>query len=61
VPIIRVEMYEGRSIEQKRELVDVLTRESCRILKCTPEQVHVVIENRKKEDWGLGGKLASDT
>jgi 4-oxalocrotonate tautomerase len=61
MPIIRVEMYEGRSIEQKRELVDVFTRESCRILKCKPEQVHVVIENRKKEDWGLGGILASDT
>jgi 4-oxalocrotonate tautomerase len=60
VPIIRVEMYEGRSLDQKRELVDVLTREASRILKCGPDQVHVVIENISKENWGLGGKLAVD-
>lgn len=60
MPIIRVEMYEGRTIEQKRELAEVLTRESCRILRCSPDQVHVVIENISKENWALGGKLASD-
>jgi 4-oxalocrotonate tautomerase len=53
-------MYEGRSLDQKRELVDVLTREASRILKCGPDQVHVVIENISKENWGLGGKLAVD-
>lgn len=60
MPMIRVEMYEGRTLEQKRELVEVMTRESCRILKCTPEQVQIVIENRRREDWAIGGKLASD-
>jgi 4-oxalocrotonate tautomerase len=53
-------MYEGRSVEQKRELAEVLTREACRILNCSAPQVHVVIENRKKEDWAIAGKLASD-
>lgn len=61
MPIIRVEMYEGRTIEQKRELAKVLTKEACRILGCTPPQVHVVIENRSKEDWAIAGKLASDS
>jgi 4-oxalocrotonate tautomerase len=60
MPIIRVEMYEGRTLEQKRELAEVLTRESCRILKCGPEQVHIIIENISRENWALGGKLASD-
>jgi 4-oxalocrotonate tautomerase len=60
MPIIRVEMYEGRSLQQKKELAEVLTRETCRIINCAPEQVHLVIENRKKEDWALAGKLASD-
>jgi 4-oxalocrotonate tautomerase len=60
MPMIRVEMYEGRTLEQKRELVEVMTRESCRILKCAPEQVQIVIENRRREDWAIGGKLASD-
>ncbi len=60
MPMIRVEMYEGRTIEQKRELAEVMTRESCRILKCAPEQVQVVFENRSRENWAIGGKLASD-
>ena len=60
MPMIRVEMYEGRTLEQKRELVEVMTRESCRILKCAPEQVQIVIESRRREDWAIGGKLASD-
>ena len=60
MPIIRVEMYEGRTVEQKRELADVLTREACRILKCHSDHVHIVIENRSKEDWAIDGKLASD-
>jgi len=61
MPIIRVEMYAGRTIEQKRELVAVFTNEACRILKCGPESVHVVIDNISKENWGLSGKLSSDT
>jgi len=60
MPIIRVEMFEGRTADQKRELVEVLTRESCRILGCTPQDVHVVIDNRAKENWGIAGKLASE-
>ena len=60
MPIIRVEMYEGRTVEQKRELAAALTSEACRILKCGPEQVHVVIDNISKENWALGGKLACD-
>lgn len=54
-------MYEGRSIDQKRDLVETFTREACRILKCGPEQVHVVIENISKENWGLAGKLGCDS
>lgn len=60
MPIIRVEMYEGRTVDQKRDLVETFTREACRILKCGPESVHVVIENISKENWGLAGKLSSD-
>jgi 4-oxalocrotonate tautomerase len=37
MPVIHVEMLTGRSAEQKREYVEVVTRETCRVLKCTPE------------------------
>ncbi|HEY0524915.1 MAG TPA: 4-oxalocrotonate tautomerase [Stellaceae bacterium] len=60
VPLIRIEMFEGRSIEQKRELVEALTRETARIARCAPEAVSIIIDDIKKENWATAGKLASD-
>jgi len=60
MPIIRVEMWAGRTLEQKRELVEVLTRETARIIKTDPDSIYIVIEDVKKENWGAGGRLCSD-
>lgn len=60
MPIIRIEMWAGRSLEQKRELVEVLTRETARIAGCGPESVYVIIDDVKKENWGAGGQLCID-
>lgn len=60
MPIIRVEILKGRSQEQKRELVKVLTEETARITGCTPQSIYVVIENVEKDNWGVGGELCSD-
>lgn len=60
MPIIRVELFEGRTVEQKRELVAALTRETARIAGCAEESIYIVIDDVKKENWGAGGKLASD-
>ena len=60
MPIIRLEMWEGRTEEQKRELVEVLTRETARIAQCDEASIYVVIEDVKKGNWGAGGRLCSD-
>ena len=60
MPIIRVEIWEGRSIEQKRELVEVLTKETARITNCGEESIYIIIEDVKMENWGAGGQLCSD-
>lgn len=60
MPIIRVELLEGRSVETKRELVEVLTRETARIAGCTQAAIFVVIEEVSKDNWGIGGQLFSD-
>jgi 4-oxalocrotonate tautomerase len=61
MPIIRVEMLAGRTVAQKRELVEVLTRETARIAGSSPASIFIVIEDVAKENWGAGGKLLSDT
>jgi 4-oxalocrotonate tautomerase len=60
MPIIRVEILEGRSVEKKRELVEVLSRETARIIGCPENSIYVVIEDVAKQNWGVGGELLSD-
>ncbi|MBN9258527.1 MULTISPECIES: 4-oxalocrotonate tautomerase [unclassified Mesorhizobium] len=60
MPIINVRLFKGRSVDQKREFAEVVTREASRILKCGPEAVEIVFEDIEKQDWAMGGKLACD-
>ena len=60
MPIITVQMLEGRSLEQKRELVEALTREMARICGCSEAGIFVVIEESQYENFGVGGKLCAD-
>lgn len=60
MPIVRVEMFAGRSVEQKRELVKELTDAMVRVCGNSPSSIHVVIDDVQKENWGMGGELCSD-
>ncbi len=55
MPLIRVEMFEGRSREQKLELMQAITRETARVLAIDEEGVDVIITELKREDWSTGG------
>ncbi len=60
MPIIRVEMFKGRSREQKRLLVRELTDTYVRVAGGTPGSVTIVLQDVEKEDWGVGGVLMAD-
>ncbi|SLN24829.1 2-hydroxymuconate tautomerase [Roseovarius litorisediminis] len=60
MPIIRVEMFKGRTVEQKRALVRRLTEAFVTAAGVNPDSVQVVITDVDKSDWGSGGQLASD-
>lgn len=60
MPIIRVEMLEGRSKEQKSQLVTSLSNEMARITGCGVDSIYVVIEEVSKDNWGLSGQLFSE-
>jgi 4-oxalocrotonate tautomerase len=61
MPIVRVEMWPGRTGAQKAELAKVITDVMVKIAKTTPEATTVVFEDIAKENWAIGGKLASDS
>lgn len=60
MPIVRIEMWKGRSQQQKRELARVITEAMVTIGQTTPEATIVVFEDIEKEDWAQGGTLAID-
>jgi 4-oxalocrotonate tautomerase len=60
MPMIKVELLKGRTVEQKREFAEVVTRETARILKCRPEVVDIVFQDIEPHDWANAGKLNSD-
>lgn len=60
MPIVRVEMWTGRTLAQKRELTRVITDAMVNIANTTAEATVIVFEDIDKENWGQGGKLASE-
>lgn len=60
MPVIRIEMWEGRSVDQKKQIVETFTKEMARIAKCEESSIYVIIDEIKKENWGAGGILCSE-
>jgi len=59
MPIVTVEMWEGRTIEQKKQLVEGITSVIAN-LGVSPEAVHIIIKDNPKHNCASGGKLASE-
>ena len=57
MPTYRVEMIEGRTVAQKKKLVEAITRVSVEILGSTPDAVDILITIVKRANWANGGKL----
>jgi 4-oxalocrotonate tautomerase len=60
MPVIQITMSAGRTVEQKREMVRVLTREATRILKTKEQTIRILIYEVSKENWGDAGVLGLD-
>jgi 4-oxalocrotonate tautomerase len=53
-------MSQGRTVEQKRELVKILTKETARILNTSEDSVRILVYEVSKENWGNAGVLGTD-
>ena len=60
MPTIRVELFEGRSVAQKRALAKALTDAAVSTLGGSPAAVDVVFYDVARHDWATGGKLWCD-
>ncbi len=60
MPIVRVEMWPGRTQAQKRELARAITDVVCNVAHTTPDATIVVFTDVAKENWAQAGRLASE-
>lgn len=60
MPIVRVEMWPGRTRQQKAELAKAITDAVHDIAGAPPEATIVVFADVSKDDWAEAGKLASE-
>ncbi len=60
MPTIHVELFAGRTLEQKRALAQALTEATVRTLGGSPESVDVIFADVERHDWATGGQLWSD-
>ena len=59
MPVVTVEWWAGRTVEQKKQLVKGIT--SVMVNMGIPEEViHIIIKDVPKDNWATGGKLASE-
>ncbi len=59
MPVVIVEMWEGRTVEQKKQLAEDITSSFVKI-GVPPEVVHIIMKDNPKHNWATGGKLASE-
>jgi 4-oxalocrotonate tautomerase len=60
MPYVIVEMFEGRTVEQKRAAAKAITDAIVEHLKTSPEATHVLFHELKRENSAQAGKLACD-
>ena len=60
MPFVTIVLREGRSVDQKRELVKAVTDAIVRTVNAKPEAVHIVVHDEPAHNRANGGQLISD-
>jgi 4-oxalocrotonate tautomerase len=60
MPTIRVELFAGRTVEQKRALAQAMTEAVVKTLGGSADAVDILFYDIERHDWATGGKLWSD-
>lgn len=60
MPIVRIDMIEGRTVEQKRRIVQEITDTLMRVAGAKAEDVRIVIVDHPRHNLASGGELLSE-
>jgi 4-oxalocrotonate tautomerase len=60
VPTLHVELFEGRTPEQKAKLAQALTEACVNVLGTAAASVDIIFRDVARHDWATGGRLWSE-
>ena len=60
LPIIRVEYVSGRSLDQKRALVQGLAHAAAEILQIPVSRIRTILMEQETQNWARGDQLVAD-
>ncbi len=60
MPTLRVELFEGRTPEQKAALAQAFTEACVKVLGSSPDGVDILFYDIARHNWATGGQLWSD-
>lgn len=60
MPIVQIEMLEGRNLDQKRAMAKKVTEAIVETLQCKPEAVTIIMREMPREHLAKAGTLRID-
>jgi 4-oxalocrotonate tautomerase len=57
---VTVQMFRGRTLEQKRALVSSITDAMVQHAGAKPDALIVIIQETEPENWAMAGRLVAD-
>ena len=60
MPIVQIDMLEGRDADKKRRLIRMVTDAICEALDAKPETVRIIIREMRAEHYGVAGVSAAE-
>ena len=60
MPVITVELFEGRTRAQKAQYAAALTEVTTRLLGASKEHVWIIFRDTPKAEWAMGGTLCDE-
>ena len=60
MPTIHVELFAGRTLDQKRALAAALTEATVKTLGGSAASIDIIFRDVERHDWATGGELWSD-
>ncbi|WNK19223.1 2-hydroxymuconate tautomerase family protein [Halomonas piscis] len=56
MPIVNIQLIEGRTAEQKEALIQNVTDACVDAIDCTPESVRILLSDVEVQDFGVAGE-----